>query len=162
MPAFGMRFSSREDTPRSRRREGLWREGSALLFCDEAGSGRNVEVAPSHCHAIVTHDVTEERDGRAGMPSRRPARGPLPQRRRGGAERASPRAENGHETAFWHRLVRFSSLFARCEDLSPGKHQVASFLSGANAGNPCQNAVSWPKTGLSAARGAATGRRDKV
>ena len=54
------------------------REGSALLFCDEAGSGRNVEVAPPHCRpplssckdvggargwrcatAFSPHDVTE-------------------------------------------------------------------------------------------------------
>ena len=80
----------------------------------------------------------------------------MPQRRRGGAERASPRAEIGHGTVFWHRLARFSSLFDRCEGISLGKHQVASFLPSANACNPCQNAVSWPKTGRLAARDGAT------
>ena len=62
----------------------------------------------------------------------------------------------GHETAFWHGLRAFAS---------EGKPATWHFLDekplrlpngGENRPDPCQNAVSWPKTGRLAARDGAT------
>ena len=70
-------------------------------------------ISPSHCHAIVTHDVTEERDGRTGMLSRWPARGTIAAEEARGCGACKPKGRKWPRNRVLARNTRRCAPFAR-------------------------------------------------